>query len=450
MTIDPICGMKVDEKTALAAERDGVTSYFCSEHCQQKFLSQTKTRQPIRLTQVAPVKDCCSTKPAQEISNERAKADQHEAPACCGGEETKAESKPKAHSCCEGKDGSPTVKPSSASKYFCPMCPGVESDVPGDCPKCGMALERNPAWKAPSKALYTCPMHPEIEQDHPGDCPKCGMALEPKTVSSAVSEDDQAELRDMTRRFWIAAALTLPVFVVAMAHIIPALAHQNWLDGDPSRWTQFALSTPVVLWAGWPFFRRGWRSLVTAKFNMWTLIAIGVGAAFVFSAVAMLAPGAFPESMRMHGKVGIYFEASAVIVVLVLLGQVLELRARSRTGTAIKALLNLAPPTARRIGEHGDDEVPLENVRVGDLLRVRPGDKVPVDGTVTEGHSSVDESMITGEPVPIEKHAADKVTGGTVNGTGGFVMRAERVGSDTLLAQIVNLVAEAQRSRAPI
>jgi Cu+-exporting ATPase len=300
------------------------------------------------------------------------------------------------------------------------------------------------------KPIFTCPMHPEVQQDHPGDCPKCGMALELKTVTATASEDDNAELRDMTRRFWIGGALALPVFLLAMAHLIPALGHDGWVTSDASRWIQFVLSMPVVLWAGWPFFKRGWRSLVTWHLNMFTLIAIGIGTAFIYSAVVMLAPGIFPSAMQSHGTIGIYFEAAAVIVVLVLLGQVLELRARSRTGSAIKALLNLAPPIARRVGKNGDEEIPLEHVHVGDLLRVRPGDKVPVDGVITEGHSSVEESMITGEPLPVEKNVDDKVTGGTVNGTGGFVMRAEKVGSDTLLAQIVNLVADAQRSRAPI
>ena len=314
------------------------------------------------------------------------------------------------------------------------------------------AAKRGPTTgvPAPSKAIYTCPMHPEVQQDHPGNCPKCGMTLEPKTATAGTDDGENAELRDMARRLWIGAGLTLPVFVLAMAHLIPALARQSWADGDASRWMQFVLSTPVVWWAGWPFFNRGWCSVVTRNLNMFTLIAIGVGAAFVFSAVAMLMPGMFPDTMQHEGKVAIYFEAATVIVVLVLLGQVLELRARSRTGSAIKALLNLAPPTARQIAPGGDHEVPLDQVKVGDWLRVVPGDKVPVDGAVVEGHSSVEESMITGEPLPVEKTVGDKVTGGTVNGPGSFVMRAERVGSDTLLGQIVNMVAEAQRSRAPI
>jgi P-type Cu+ transporter len=330
------------------------------------------------------------------------------------------------------------------------MCPGVESDQPGDCPKCGMALERNPAWKPVPKTLYTCPMHPEVRQDFPGVCPKCGMALEPVSVTAAGDEGENAELDDMTRRFRIAAALTLPVFLLAMVHMIPALAHQPWADSQASRWVQFVLTIPVVIWAAWPFFRRGWRSVLTGNLNMFTLIAIGVGAAFLFSAAAMLMPGVFPHTMRHGGNVPIYFEAAAVIVVLVLLGQVLELRARSRTGSAIKGLLNLAPPTARLVAAGADREVPLDEVKVGDHLRVVPGDRIPVDGVVLEGHSSVEESMITGEPLPVEKSAGDKVTGGTVNGTGGFVMRAERVGDDTLLGQIVSMVAEAQRSRAPI
>jgi P-type Cu+ transporter len=412
--------MTVDETTALHAEREGETFHFCSEHCRQKFLSPN-----------APSKadgDCCGGKPGGDAHHHAYHDHSHH------GHEHAA------------------VKPATAAKYYCPMCPGVESDKPVDCPKCGMALERNPAWVAPTagKTIYTCPMHPEVQQDHLGDCPKCGMALEPKTATAGADEEENAELRDMTRRFWIGAALTLPVFVLAMAHLIPALARQSWADSHAARWIQFALTTPVVGWAAWPFFKRGWRSILTRHLNMFTLIAIGVGAAFIFSAVAMLLPGLFPHTMQHAGKVAIYFEAAAVIVVLVLLGQVLELRARSRTGSAIKALLNLAPPTARQVADDGDHEVPLDQVKVGDWLRVVPGDKVPVDGAVLEGHSSVEESMITGEPLPVEKTVGDKVTGGTVNGPGSFVMRAERVGRDTLLGQIVNMVAEAQRSRAPI
>ena len=304
--------------------------------------------------------------------------------------------------------------------------------------------------KPSGKTIYTCPMHPEVQQDHSGDCPKCGMPLEPKTVTAGTDDGGNAELRDMTKRFWIGAALAVPVFILAMAHLIPVIGRQPWVNGDVSRWIQFALTTPVVCWAGWPFFKRGWHSVVTIHLNMFTLIAIGVGAAFVFSAVAMLAPHIFPHTMQHGGKVGIYFEAAAMVTVLVLLGQVLELRARSRTVSAIKALLNLAPPTARQVAPGGDQEVPLEQVKVGDWLRVVPGDRVPVDGAVVEGHSNVEESMITGEPLPVEKTVGDKVTGGTVNGPGSFVMRAERVGSDTLLGHIVNMVAEAQRSRAPI
>lgn len=293
-------------------------------------------------------------------------------------------------------------------------------------------------------------MNAEVQQDHPGTCPKCGMALEPMTASAGSDEGGNAELHDMTRRFWIGAVLDLPVFLLAMAHMIPPLGRQPWVNGDVSRWAQFALTVPVVWWAGWPFFQRGWRSIVSRHLNMFTLIAIGVGAAFVFSAVAMLLPTVFPATMRHEGKVALYFEAAAMVTVLVLLGQVLELRARSRTGSAIKALLNLAPPTARLVAPEGDREVPLDQVKVGDRLRVVPGDKVPVDGVLEEGHSSVEESMITGEPLPVEKTVGDQVTGGTVNGTGSFFMRAERIGNDSLLGQIVTMVADAQRSRAPI
>ena len=342
----------------------------------------------------------------------------------------------------------PSVKVPAGAAYYCPMCPGVVSDQPGDCPKCGMALERNHAWVAPAagKTLYTCPMHPQIVQDHPGACPICGMALEPQTA--AAGPEDNAELRNMTRRLWIGAALALPVFVLAMAHFIPAVAHVA--GGSLSRWAQFLLSAPVVLWAGWPFFVRGARSIRSGHWNMFTLIALGVGSAWTYSVVAFFLPQVFPPAMRPHGMVDVYFEAAAVIVVLVLVGQVLELRARAQTSSAIKALLNLAPPTALRVMETGDAEVPLAEVQTGDRLRVRPGAKVPVDGVIEEGASSVDESMITGESLPVEKHPGDRVTGGTVNATGSFVFKADKVGADSLLSRIVAMVAEAQRSRAPI
>jgi P-type Cu+ transporter len=312
-----------------------------------------------------------------------------------------------------------------------------------------MALERNPAVPLAGKTIYTCPMHPQIEQDHPGACPICGMALEPKTVSAGNAEEENSELRDMTRRFWIGGALTLPVFVLAMAHLVPAFAHIA--NGTASRWVQFLLSTPVVWWSGWPFFVRGARSIRNGHWNMFTLIALGVGSAWVYSAVAFFLPDVFPPAMRTHGgAVDVYFEAAAVIVVLVLLGQVLELRARARTSSAIKALLNLAPPTAIKVTDTGDAEVPLSEVHSGDRLRVRPGGKIPVDGVIEEGSSSIDESMLTGESLPVEKKSGDRVTGGTVNGTGGFILRADKVGADSLLARIVQMVADAQRSRAPI
>lgn len=426
--IDPVCGMAVKPpKSAGSHVFQGKTYYFCSTHCLTKFKASPEVF-------IDKSGDASTAKPVHDLMRS---GGSHAHALELGGHA--------AHAATEA------ALPAKA-KYFCPMCPGVESQSPGDCPKCGMALERNPAWIEPSRGqtIYTCPMHPQVQQDHPGDCPICGMALEPKFVASGANDEENIELRDMTHRFVIGAALTLPVFALAMAHLIPSSSISSWADSNASRWLQFVLTTPVVLWAGWPFFRRGWRSLFTGHLNMFTLIAVGVGSAYIFSIVALLAPGLFPHAMLHGGKVPIYFEAAAVIVVLVLLGQVLELRARSRTGSAIKALLDLAPPTARKVLPGGDQEVPLDSVKVGDLLRVVPGDKIPVDGVVVEGYSSVEESMITGEPLPVEKGVGDHVTGGTVNGTGSFVMRAERVGSDTLLGQIVRMVGEAQRSRAAI
>ena len=301
----------------------------------------------------------------------------------------------------------------------------------------------------PAGTEWTCPMHPEIVRSEPGSCPICGMALEPKTIS--LEDAGNPELEDMTRRFRVSAALTAPTLLIAMSEFLPGNLGAI-VPAAATNWIQLALATPVVLWGGWPFFVRGWQSVVNRSLNMFTLIALGVGVAYVFSLVATIAPDLFPHSFRMHhGQVGVYFEAAAVIVTLVLLGQVMELRARSQTGAAIRALLGLAPKTARRLHDDGTEEdIPLDQVRVGDRLRVRPGEKVPVDGTVVEGRSAIDEAMVTGEPIPVEKAAGDKVIGATVNGTGSLVIRAERVGADTLLARIVNMVAEAQRSRAPI
>ena len=310
-----------------------------------------------------------------------------------------------------------------------------------------MALERNPVQQNAREIIYTCPMHPQIEQDHPGNCPICGMTLEPKNVVAG-NEEENAELRDMTRRFWIGAVLTLPVFVLGMAHIFPNAP--KWVESDFSRWTQFILSTPIVLWGGWPFFVRGWESIRNRSLNMFTLIAMGVGVAYIYSAAVLLTPGLFPPSFQEHGKIGVYFEAAAIITVLVLLGQVLELRARSRTGHAIRALLDLTPQTAHVIRDGKEIDAPLAEVHAGDRLRVRPGEKVPVDGKIIQGKTSIDESMLTGEPMPVEKDLGDKVIGATVNQTGSFVMEAERVGSETVLSRIVQTVAEAQRSRAPI
>ena len=326
------------------------------------------------------------------------------------------------------------------------------------CARCAERFEADPAaFLSPDErpaapagpGPWTCPMDPEIVRDEPGPCPICGMALEPMAPSL---DDENPELDDMTRRFKVALALTLPVFVVAMGEMTPARGLLEALPTAALAWLQLVLATPVVLWCGWPFLERGATSLRTGHLNMFTLIAVGTSAAWVYSVVAVIAPGVFPDSFRSaEGHVAVYFEASAVIVTLVLLGQVLELRARDRTGAAIKALLGLAPKEARRIGEDGaEHDVPLDEIRVGDLLRIRPGEKVPVDGIVVSGESAVDESMLTGEPIPVAKAEGDAVTGATMNGTGSLVVRASRVGSDTLLAQIVQLVAEAQRTRAPI
>ncbi len=335
-------------------------------------------------------------------------------------------------------------------EYTCPMHPEVHRPGRGSCPKCGMALDPPSVSIPATRTEYTCPMHPEIVREAPGSCPICGMALEPRTVGGG--EEKNEELEDMTRRFKIGLYLTAPLLLVAMSDLIPGQPLQHAVSMRLLTLFQLALATPVVLWGGWPFFQRGWASIVNRSLNMFTLIAIGTGVAYWYSVIATFFPSIFPASLRGHGgQVGVYFETSAVIVVLVLLGQVLELRARSKTSSAIKALLGLSPKTARVIRDDGaEEQISLDVIKPGDTLRVRPGEKVPVDGIILEGKSSVDESMVTGESIPVEKSKENKVTGGTVNGTGSFIMRAERVGSETLLAQIVRMVSEAQRSRAPI
>ena len=295
---------------------------------------------------------------------------------------------------------------------------------------------------------YTCPMHPEIEQDHPGECPKCGMVLEPKTPRMV--EEDETEIRSLSRKFWSALVLTIPVLILAMGHAVPGLYVDSIIPRQIGKWIEFVLTTPVVLWAGGFFFARAWRSVVNRSLNMFTLIAVGVGAAYFYSAVAVITPGIFPDSFQRNGEIDLYFEAAAVITTLVLLGQLLEAKARSRTGQAIKALLGLAAKSAHRVRDGREQGIPVQEIHKGDVLRVRPGEKVPVDGVITEGRSNIDESMITGESMPVTKVAGEKVTGATVNQTGSFLMRADRIGSETMLAQIVEMVAEAQRSRAPI
>jgi Cu+-exporting ATPase len=427
---DPVCGMNVDPARAKASfEHAGKTYYFCCVGCREKFsAAPAKYLAPKTLIGISPG----AAKPIQI------------APAAVHGI-----ARPAPPSSPGPSGGS---KPGPNNEYTCPMDPEVRQQGPGDCPKCGMALEPLLGALPVTKTAYTCPMHPEIVRGEAGSCPICGMALEPRTLSA--EEEKNPELVDMTRRFWISTALTVPVLIVAMADLVPGLDKLLSEFASPRawQWFEFALATPVVLWGGWPFFVRGWRSLVTRNLNMFTLIGLGTGVAYAFSVVGVLFSGIFPPSFRgPDGEVAVYFEAAAAITTLVLLGQVMELRARSQTGVAVRALLGLAPKTARVIRDDGSEvDVPLGEVHPGDRLRVRPGEKIPVDGGVLEGTSSVDESMISGEPIPVEKTKGDRVTGATLNGTGTLVMHAERVGAETLLAQIVRMVGEAQRSRAPI
>ena len=403
---DPVCGMTIDPaKAAGSVTHAGTVVYFCSKGCQTNFAAD----------------------PARYLAQAKASGSGAGAMSATGKSPREA-----------------------STTYTCPMHPEIRSDRPGACPKCGMALEPVAAAPPAAKKEYVCPMHPQIVRPAPGTCPICGMALELRTVTG--EEPENPELRDMARRFSVGVALTVPVFAMAMADMLPSAPLQAVLAPPVQAWIELLLATPVVLWAGWPFFVRMWASFVNRSPNMFTLIGIGTGAAYGFSVAATLSPSWFPATFRSHhGQVDRYFEAASVITVLVLLGQVLELRARSRTSSAIRSLLGLSPKTARLLlDDHTEADVPLEQIRVGQRLRVRPGEKVPVDGIVLEGVSAIDESMVSGEPLPVEKKTGDKVTGATINGTGGFVMRAERVGSDTLLAQIVRMVSEAQRSRAPI
>ena len=415
MELDPVCGMTVDPARAKShVEHANKTYSFCCEGCAKKFSAE-------------PAK-YLNSRPPLSIATATS---------------------PEATSVAHPKASRESAKALEAS-YICPMDPEVREQNPGACPKCGMALEPSVPRPSVARIEYTCPMHPEIIRSEPGACPVCGMALEPSTVSA--SEEENPELSGMTRRFWISVALTIPVLILGMSDLIPGQPLQRFLSMRAIGWIELVLATPVVLWGGFPFFQRGWASIVNRSLNMFTLIALGTGTAYIYSVIAVIFPNIFPPSFQtMPGAVPVYFEAAAAITTLVLLGQVLELRARSRTSSAIRALLNLSPKFARLVRTDGTEiDVPVEHLQPGDTLRVRPGERVPVDGAVLEGSSSVDESLMSGEPIPAEKAEGSRVTGGTVNGTGTFVMRAERVGSETLLAQIVRMVSEAQRSRAPV
>ncbi len=411
---DPVCNMMVNPETAkYRTEYKGEQFYFCATSCLKKFteapeqyLRPQKNVLPVISSGVLQIKPAASA-------------------------------------------ATPGSAP--AGEYTCPMDPEVRQQGPGDCPKCGMALEKAmPASPSATKIEYTCPMHPELVRSEPGDCPICGMALEPRSVEVG-EEEENPELREMSRRFWISLAITVPLFLLSMMDMLPGLGtHPS--SGGALNWIELSLATPVVLWGGWIFHKRAWNSLKNKSPNMFTLIGLGTAVAYIYSLVATIAPGIFPSmAMGESGTPHVYFEVAAVIIVLVLLGQVLELKARARTSGAIRALLDLSPRTAQKIFGNGHEEqVPLDQVQIGDKLRVRPGEKIPVDGVLLEGSSFVDESMLTGEPVPVSKEPGSKVAAASVNGNGSFVMRAERVGSETMLAQIVRMVGEAQRTRAPI
>ncbi len=454
MKIDPVCGMEVTEESEHHAEHEGKSYHFCSEHCLHKFTASPPQYVQTESLTIDPVCGMAITK----TSEHHAEYEGNIYYFCSASCERKFNVSPTNylhaevdHTGCD-KHAAPNAPAGSVDEsatYTCPMHLEVEQQGPGNCPKCGMALEPKGVPVVATKTEYTCPMHPEIIQDHPGSCPKCGMALEAVTVET---EEDTGELDDMTRRMWVSALLSIPIFFSAMGAEFWPEAINNLISPVTRQWAELILSTPVVWWGGLIFFQRGWQSIVTRNLNMFTLIAIGVGIAWSYSLIAVLMPSIFPPAVFSEaGVVPVYFEAAAVITALVLLGQVMELRARSQTNAAIKLLLGLAPKTARIVREDGTEEdIPLEHVQPGDHLRIRPGEKVPVDGEVLNGESNVDESMVTGEPIPVVKTAGEKLIGATVNGTGGLLMRADKVGADTLLAQIVKMVAEAQRSRAPI
>lgn len=432
---DPVCGMSVTEASPHHLEHRGKDFYFCRAGCREKAEADPETH--------LEVKDPVCGMTITKASPHRAEHEGTRHWFCRAGCREKFEAEPERYTSPQAPDPAAEGVP-----HVCPMHPEETSVGPADCGQCGMALE--PVSAVSTVTKYTCPMHPEVVEPEPGDCPICGMALEPVSVLSAEAPDNP-ELTDMSRRFWISLALAAPLLVVAMGDMLPG-APMSALFGARGRvFVELALATPIALWAAWPFYVRAARSVVNRSLNMFTLIGLGVGVAYGYSLVAALAPGIFPAAFRHHGAVAVYFEAAGVIVTLILLGQVLELRARAATSSAIRQLLGMTPKTARRVEEDGAErDVPLESVRVGDRLRVRPGEKVPVDGVVLEGRSAVDESMITGEPLPVDKGEGDEVVGATVNGTGALLIRADKVGAETLLSRIVQMVAEAQRSQAPI
>ncbi len=468
--IDPICGMTVDPTRAAGQyEYKGKTYYFCSASCLGRFRSDPEkalNKKPLNVTSMpSPRKSLPMMQPAHQGEIDPVCRMTVQPATAAGSYEYGGK---KYYFCAtrclekfraepdyylippEQRQPKPTSVPvGEAVKYVCPMDPEVLESKPGACPVCGMALEPADVTVAGTRTEYTCPMHPEIVQSAPGTCPICGMALEQRTVTV---EESNPELEDMTRRFWRSVVLGLPILALMISEMLPGQPLQHLFSGRALVWFQFLLATPVVLWIGWPLFERAWFSIVNRHLNMFTLIGLGTGAAYLYSVAATLTPDLFPDSFRGHGgELAVYFEPAVAIIALVLLGQVLELRARSRTSSALKSLLGLVPKTARIVRPDGrEEDIVLEQVQVGDRLRVRPGEKIPVDGVVQEGSSAVDESMVTGESIPVEKQPGQKVVGATVNGTGSFVMRAERVGRETLLSQIVRMVSEAQRTRAPI